>query len=488
MPFCKTIDFLTLKIKFQMPVFKKQLNNKYILFINALFTTLFVLFYFPYLTTAVEYNRETAVVKAVRKASPSVVNISSEYTVKSRRNPFSDFNLDPFFDSFFKDFFDHDFNQQSKRSSLGSGVIIDGNLGIIITNSHVIANTGIIKVVLKDEREFTAKIVGADPASDLAVLRIETKQPLPSLKLGSTDDLMIGETVIAIGNPFGFSNTVTTGVISAVNRSIRTKDRVYHDFIQIDASINPGNSGGPLLNINGDLIGINTAIYAKAQGIGFAIPLAKARKIVSDLINHGEVIQPWIGVTVQNIDKKLARYLNYPGKNGVLVKAVEKSSPANKAGIRNGDIIISINNKTIHSFEDYHTAMRGFAAGDLLNISIWRNNKNLNIKTVARLFPHKLAPNLAYMLLGIKVENLTAKNRLFYKTIEKKGVVISELNRKSYLLGIGAKPGDIIRQIDGSTINNTKAFNKAIVKCRQKKSVIILLQRSGQGYYISVEM
>ena len=467
---------------------KNQLYNKYILLIKTFFTTYFVLFYLPCLAVGLENNRETPIVRAVRKASSSVVNISSEYTVKGPRNPFSDYNLNPFFDSFFKDFFDYGFKHKSKRSSLGSGVIIDGNRGIIITNSHVIANAGTIKVVLMDEREFTAKIIGADPASDLAVLRIATKQTLPSLKMATANDLMIGETVIAIGNPFGFSNTVTTGVISAVNRSIRTEDRVYHDFIQIDASINPGNSGGALLNINGDLIGINTAIYAKAQGIGFAIPVAKARKIVSDLIKHGEVIQSWIGVTVQNIDKNIARYFSFTGKAGVLVKAVQKSSPAKKAGIQNGDIIRSINNKNIHSYEDYQTVMKSFAPGDLLNIYIWRNKKPVNVKVYARLFPLKLAPDLAYLLFGLKVENLTLKNRLYYKTAEKNGVIISEINRKSYLFEIGVKPGDIIRQIDDLTINNIKDFNKAIAKCRQKNSVIILLQRGGQGYYIPVEI
>ena len=229
-------------------------------------------------------------------------------------------------------------------------------------------------------------------------------------------------------------------------------------------------------------------LLASGQGIGFAIPVAKARKIVSDLIKHGEVIQPWIGVTVQNIDEKLARYLSFQRKSGVLVKAVEKNSPANRAGIRNGDIIISINHINIHSFEEYHTVMRGFAECDLLNISIWRNNKTINVKPVARQFPHKLAPNLAYILLGLKVENLNAKNRLYYKTTEKKGVVISQLNRDAYLAEIGAEPGDIIRQIDDLTINNTNDFYKAMVKCRQKKSIILLLQRGGQGYYLAVEI
>ncbi|MBW1759504.1 MAG: trypsin-like peptidase domain-containing protein, partial [Deltaproteobacteria bacterium] len=215
----------------------------------------------PRFSPCEEYSRENAVVKAVRRVSPAVVNINSEYTVRDRTNPFSSFGSDPFFDSFFKDFFDPGFERKYKRTSLGSGVIIDGKEGYILTNAHVIEKTGTIKVVLKDEREFEARIIGADPDSDLAVLRIHSKTSLPAIEMGSSDDLMIGETVIAIGNPFGFSNTVTTGVISAVSRNIKTEDRVYHNFIQTDASINPGNSGGLLLNIKGELIGINTAIY-----------------------------------------------------------------------------------------------------------------------------------------------------------------------------------------------------------------------------------
>jgi len=202
-------------------------------------------------------------------------------------------------------------------------------------------------VALKDGREFTAQIVGADSDSDLAVLRISSPTTLPDITMGDSDNLMIGETVIAIGNPFGFSNTVTTGVISATNRSVRTDDMVYHDFIQTDASINPGNSGGPLLNINGELIGINTAIYSKAQGIGFAIPINTAKRIVSDLIRYGEVIPAWIGITIQDIDEDLARYLKASAVHGVLVKKAEPVGPARKAGIREGDILISINTSNI---------------------------------------------------------------------------------------------------------------------------------------------
>ncbi|MBW1692833.1 MAG: trypsin-like peptidase domain-containing protein, partial [Deltaproteobacteria bacterium] len=272
-----------------------------------------------------EHDRENAVVRAVRKVSPVVVNISTEFEVRKRTNPFSGFGFDSYFDSFFRDFLDPGFEHRYKRTSLGSGVIIDGKRGFILTNEHVIKKTGTINVVLKDGREFSAQIVGADPDSDLAVLRIASKSQLPGIEMGDSDNIMIGETVFAIGNPFGFSNTVTTGVISATNRSFRVNDTVYHDFIQTDASINPGNSGGPLLNINGELIGINTAIYAKAQGIGFAIPINKAKRIVSDLIKYGEVVHAWIGITVQKIDERLSQYLNLSDNIGVLVKKVENN-------------------------------------------------------------------------------------------------------------------------------------------------------------------
>ncbi|UCH22156.1 MAG: Do family serine endopeptidase [Deltaproteobacteria bacterium] len=434
------------------------------------------------------YNRENAVVKAVRKVSPAVVNISSEFAVRKRRNPFSGFGMDEFFDSFFRDFFDPNLERETKRTSLGSGVIIDGKRGLIITNAHVITNAGIIKVVLRDEREYEAQIVGADPEFDLAVLRIQTDDPLPTITMGDSEDLMIGETVIAIGNPFGFSHTVTTGVISAINRSIRTEDRVYHEFIQIDASINPGNSGGPLLDINGELIGINTAIYAKAQGIGFAIPISKAKKIISDLIEYGEVIQAWIGITVQNVDSSLANYLKVPGKKGILVKAVETRSPAQKAGIQGGDIILSIGNRKIRSKDDYQTAMRGFASGDTLNVRIWRNNRLLTVTVTTKIFPMELADELAEKLLGVKAENLTSQNRHRYGVTARKGVVITDIYPRSYLFRIGARPGDVIRQIDELNILNIEDFKQAVVKYRHKKTVIILLQRSDQGYYITVEL
>jgi Do/DeqQ family serine protease len=439
------------------------------------------------LEAAPDSLRESAVVRAVRKVSPAVVNISTAYEARARSNPFSGFGS-PLFDEFFKDFFDPRFERRQQSTSLGSGVIIDGDRGLILTNAHVIQRSGTIKAVLQDEREYEARIVGADPDSDLAVLKIEPREKLPSIAMGSSDDLMIGETVIAIGNPFGFSHTVTTGVISALNRSIRTDDRVFQDFIQIDASINPGNSGGPLLNINGELIGINTAIYAKAQGIGFAIPIGKARRIVADLIQYGEVKQAWIGLVVQELDEKIARYLNYPGRKGVMVKGIEADSPAQTAGLREGDILLALGNKRIGGLEDYLAASKTVTAGETLEIQTWRGGQTRTIGLKTREFPIERADELAWDLLGIKVDELTARHRRDFRIAVKEGVVISEVKGGSYLARIGARPGDVIRQIDDTAISSREEFRKALVKSRQKNSLVLLIQRGEQGYYVTVSL
>ncbi|WP_035257183.1 trypsin-like peptidase domain-containing protein [Desulfatirhabdium butyrativorans] len=437
---------------------------------------------------AMDNLRETPVVKAVRKVGPAVVNVRSEQIVRSGGNPFSNFRGNPFFEDFFKDFFENRPQPPVDRTSLGSGVIIDGKRGYILTNAHVIEKAGKIKIGLLDDREFEAKIVGIDSDSDLAVLQISSATALPSIEMGTSDDLMIGETVITIGNPFGFSHTVTTGVVSAVGRSIRTDERVYHDFIQTDASINPGNSGGPLLNINGELIGINTAIYAKAQGIGFAIPIDKAKRIVADLIRYGEVVHPWVGIRVQPMDEKTAQYLKETNSSegqktaGVLVRNVEPGSPAFTGGVQAGDIVLEIGNKSVRSIEEYRGALQGFGAGDIIPMKLGRKGKTINLSIHSVVFPENRAPELAWEILGIRVSDALSRNGKPF------GVRIVEVAPSCYLARIGAAKGDIIRQIDDIAIHGVEEFYRAIVKTRSKNAIMLLLQRGDQLYHLAIQM
>jgi len=428
--------------------------------------------------------RRNAVVKAVEDVSAAVVNISSEYEVSGQLSPFTRFDMD----TFFRDFFERHFETRRKLSSRGSGVIIDGERGFILTNEHVVEKSGTITVVLKDGREFKPEIIGADPESDLAVLQIQSDKTLPAIPMGDSGDIMIGETVIAIGNPFGFSNSVTTGVISAINRSVRTKNRVYHDFLQTDASINPGNSGGPLLNINGELIGVNTAIYAKAEGIGFAIPINTAKKIVSDLIAYGQVIHAWLGLTVQNIDQRLAGYLNLPSDKGIVVKDLAPGSPAAGAGIREGDVILAIGDQAIQSVSDYEYAMRGRSKGETIKVKLRRNNRETTLAVKAAIFPKRLAMDLAYRLIGVKVVDIGEKNRFQRPIQADAGVIISEVDPNSELAGIGVRPGDVILKINDAGLKSLSDFKDAVIKYRWKDSLVLLLQRGGRGYYITLQI
>ncbi len=442
----------------------------------------------PAVTFSADDLRETPVVKAVRKVGPAVVNIRSEAAADRSVSPFAPFTGNPFFDNFFRDFFENRPQRPMDRTSLGSGVIVDGKRGYILTNAHVIEKAGKIRVGLMDERELEAKVVGIDSNSDLAVLQIVSPLPLPAIEMGSSDDLMIGETVIAIGNPFGFSHTVTTGVISALGRSIRTEETVYHDFIQIDASINPGNSGGPLLNIRGELIGINTAIYAKAQGIGFAIPIQKAKRIMNDLIRYGEVVQPWIGIRVQGIDSQTAAYLKQSGtvepskSTGILVRDVEAESPAAAAGVQPGDLVLEIGGKAMKSVEDYRSALQGYSAGDTISMQLGRKGKTIPVSIRSTTYPENRGRELVWRLLGIRVSDAVARNGKSF------GVKIDAVADASYLGRIGASRGDIIRQIDDLTVNDTETFYRSVIKIRNKPSVALLLQRGDRLYHIAVKL
>ena len=437
-------------------------------------------------------QRQSPVVKAVQKVSPAVVNISSEQARNNQVSPFSNFGFHPFLDSFFKDFLAPDFERREPRASLGSGVIIDGQKGFILTNAHVIENTAQILVTLQDKQIFPAKVIGVDAEADLAVLQIEPKNLLPHVTLRPADDLLIGETVIAIGNPVGFSHTVTTGVISALDRTIRTDDRVYRNFIQTDASINPGNSGGPLLNINGDLIGINTAVYAKAQGIGFAIPVARAHKIVTDLIVHGEVIPAWIGLTLQTIDSALAAYLDLNEDlqrryGGLLIKKVTPNGPGAKAGITSGQLLLAANQRPIGSIGTYRALMKEVGVGQTVELLTWENGELKEISVRSASFPEKLADQLPELLLGVTATDVTGKHISRFGLRSNQGVLIIAARDDIGLGRIGARAGDVLHQINTVKLRRLDDLKKALVQYRHQTSVVVLLERERQLYHVTVE-
>src|SRR5215471_12758996 len=325
-------------------------------------------------------RRRDAIVEVVQKVSAAVVYIGTEHIIEPRYRG-------SFFDEFLG--IPSERRRQSVQS-LGSGVIIDP-AGIIVTNDHVIHGAAAIHVVLADGRQLEAEVVGSDAENDVAVLKIQSKSPLPAAKLGTSSDLMIGEAAIAIGSPFGLKKTVTTGVVSAVGRSFKADGRVYNDFIQTDASINPGNSGGPLLNIDGEVIGINSAIFASGQGIGFAIPADKVRRIVTELTQFGKVRPAWIGIEAENIHASVARSLGWDRSYGAVVAGVDSGSPAEKVGIQVGDIIEEVAGTQVEDAEDFNVRMRGYPARAAMPLTVFRRGSTQTFSVLPVEFPPKLA-------------------------------------------------------------------------------------------------
>jgi serine protease Do len=429
------------------------------------------------------YNRRTPLVRAVEKVSSAVVNIYTTEISRPTRNPFRSFGNN-LFDQFFKEFIPPDGN---KRRSLGSGVLINGE-GFILTNEHVIAKAAKIHVILSDKQEFDASVIGADIKSDLAIIKVTSSKPLPYVEMGRSDDLMIGEQVLTIGNPFGLQHTVTTGIISALNRNIRAgKKMVFSDFIQVDASINPGNSGGPLLNINGSLIGINTAIYQKAEGIGFAIPIDHAKRIVNELIRYGKVRRGWLGVSVQELDAQLLRHFKLDRKRGVLVVGVAENSPAGKVGLRRGDIIVAIDDHEVKDKSDFRGRMASYTLSSSIRFSILRDGKvqkySVRITTIPKSYVKEFT--LTWLGLNIKENNdrFARSNRL----ATSKGMVIIEVVPKSAGGRIGINPGDVIRQMNQTRVDNEKDYNKAVAEINNPDRILLLIQRGRQGYYLTLE-
>lgn len=311
----------------------------------------------------------TNIADIVEKVSPAVVNIETSVTSSS-----SSILSDPFFRQFFGDSF---LPKTNIRQGIGTGFIISED-GYVVTNQHVIDKADKITVNFSDKEKYNAKVVGQDYELDLAVLKIEADKKFTTLKMGDSDKIRVGEWVIAIGNPYGLDHTVTAGLVSAKGRPINIEDRVYKNLIQTDAAINPGNSGGPLLSINGEVIGINTAVNAQAQGIGFAIPINTAKDVLNDLIDEGKVIRPYIGIFIQAVDDELAEYLNIPAE-GVIIGNIVPDSPASKAGLQKYDIILSIDGKKVNSPDEVNEITAQKKVNDQITLEVLRNGKPIII-------------------------------------------------------------------------------------------------------------
>ena len=482
-----------------MEIQRKKINVNLFFIIGFLLCGLFV-FSGPGLSPLVHakstgtFNAPVTFSRLAEMASPAVVNIRIEKTITSRGSGSRQFQRDPWGrESPFKDFFERFFGEEAprefKQPSVGSGFIIDKS-GFVVTNNHVIENADKIVVKLDDDNEFDATVVGRDPNTDIALLKVEAGKSLPFIKLGDSNNLRIGEWVVAIGSPFGLERTVTAGIVSAKGRVIGSGP--YDDFIQTDASINPGNSGGPLLNMDGEVVGINTAIIASATGIGFAIPISMAEGIIAQLKSEGEVTRGWLGVAIQDLTPEMAEYYGLKDRKGVLVADVFKGDPADKAGIRAKDIILEVNNQKIETSRQLTSMIAGLKVGEAAKIEVFRDRK---IKT----FSIKLAKRDDDRLkarsgprqrmdeeeeLGIRVAELTSELAQRFNIDDMAGVVVVAVESDSSGAKAGIQMGDIIKEINHRVIESVDNYRTALEKLKDGDSANFFIWRRNAGFLV----
>lgn len=434
-----------------------------------------------------------AFASVAKGASPAVVFIKVEKSVEQKSSQL------PFNDEFFKRFFGQPMpgpqpqnpNQQKRMvQGQGSGFIISAD-GYILTNNHVVGEADKISVKLLDGREFTATIIGTDPPTDVAVIKIDAKN-LPILPLGDSDRLDVGEWVLALGNPFGLSHTLTAGIVSAKGRNhVGISD--YEDFIQTDAAINPGNSGGPLIDLEGNVVGINTAIFSQNggyMGIGFAIPITMAKSIYTQLIDHGNVSRGYIGIKIQDITPELAKSFKLPDTKGVLVAQVMPDTPGEKGGLKQGDVIIKLNGETLDTVAPFRNKVAMTAPGTKLDLVVLRDGKEkkLSIKT------EKMTPEAAQDVsrpekaekLGLTVVPLTKELADRYGFKDEKGVVVTQVEPESESSRAGIKPGMIITEVNRKEITGIKDFQQAMEKLEDKPILFLVKDQQGSRF-IAVE-
>lgn len=416
--------------------------------------------------------RVTPVVRAVRKVAPAVVNITTQRVVERNVQPFGGL----FQDELLREFMGFGGPRRQVQQSLGSGVIIDSAKQLVLTNAHVIEGATAVRVLLQDGRSFDTDLVGSDPDFDLAVLRLKEADNLPEAPMGDSGDIMPGETVIAIGNPFGFGHTVTTGVVSALNRSIRTEQGVFTDFIQTDAAINPGNSGGPLINIEGELIGINTAIYERAEGIGFAIPISKARRAVAELLDTGSVSPVWIGISGQNLDQRTASWLGMKTPQGILVTEVYARTPAQAAGVRPGDVFVALNGVEVEDKDHYLQLLRNHTQGELIRLEMLRDGKPARLNLRVEALAPDMAKSLAEQRWGFTVE------------ADRTGLMVRTVRAGGPAAQLGLQQGDIIVKIGGLHMESFGNYLYAFTRHRMDSTLLMLVARQGRGYYVRMRI